>query len=794
MPLPPARLLPALALVLGLLAPVGAQEWRWPARFNPASSPELVSTFSKLHATHALGPGVAVEDVRFRADSFELHLLRGVVFPEPPVEGRVVGAWFEGEATVTFAPEPRKSRDELADYFGTETLEAEPVRGAYLFSLRSEPLLEQLAATGEPTTPLEDSSAYQEAKAALRMRGTRVLHAFLNRDGRSEGTMFALFAPPRIRNSPGASGAHLLYSYDPGVQSEVGLSVFGHPWAFNNPHLRNLLQRYPVYKFLFWTVTELRSRSTAFQPHGRVAEYATELSIGRGMRGTDARTKVVLTPGEGVSALMFDLTARLQVREVLDPEGRALPFVQWDLLADQPNHDQKLVVWTREPLEPRRSFPITVVSGGPLFEAALGAYYLADEDRWYPRLDDPESSIYDLTCEIPRNMTAVSAGSVVSEDSSSSGKTVRFRTSRPQSGSSFYYGQFETHKATADDTQVVMLATTIRDYIRSATALPGYDAPDVMTLENPRKAATEIANAVKVYNRILGHPLELETLRVVTTPTRHGRGFEGLLLLSVMAASSADSSRADLFRAHEVAHQWWGNMVQSKYWPEDRWLGESFAEYSAMEFYDLRYQKPDRTRALMKEAWVDPLFKVAAEPIQTLTGEGRRVRSSEVQRIIDGGQNVYTKGPLVLHHLRYLFAVQKKGDEGFWTMLQDFLGAYKYQRVSTEDFKRHVERHLGGRMDWFWNQWLHDSRLPTVRWSHGVTRAEGGGWRLTVTGEQEDTEFVMPVPVYLTLSDGRTVTIPLVFKGKQAQAQLKLRERPAKVSLNDNYEAPIRVR
>ena len=66
--------------------------------------------------------------------------------------------------------------------------------------------------------------------------------------------------------------------------------------------------------------------------------------------------------------------------------------------------------------------------------------------------------------------------------------------------------------------------------------------------------------------------------------------------------------------------------------------------------------------------------------------------------------------------------MRQGSDENFWMALQDYLIDYKYQRSSTQEFIDLVERHLGGEMPWFWDQWLYGTRIPSVAWSKTVEK------------------------------------------------------------------------
>ena len=100
---------------------------------------------------------------------------------------------------------------------------------------------------------------------------------------------------------------------------------------------------------------------------------------------------------------------------------------------------------------------------------------------------------------------------------------------------------------------------------------------------------------------------------------------------------------------------------------------------------------------------------------------------------------------------------------------------------------------MGGGLEWFWNQWLYGTEIPTVRWSHEVSK-EQGGWLVTVEAEQEETEFIMPIPVYVHVKGGKVLTTPLIMQGKKGTARALLREKPLKVTLNDHFETLVEIK
>ena len=100
------------AAAAGALNPIRS-EWDWPTSFTKGSAPELVALHSEIHRTRlaAGAQGYAVERAKFRAAGFEVRLAAGTLWLEEPLSGYPAGAWFEGEAYVSFEPGSRAAED-----------------------------------------------------------------------------------------------------------------------------------------------------------------------------------------------------------------------------------------------------------------------------------------------------------------------------------------------------------------------------------------------------------------------------------------------------------------------------------------------------------------------------------------------------------------------------------------------------------------------------------------------------------------------------------------------------------
>ena len=482
-------------------------------------------------------------------------------------------------------------------------------------------------------------------------------------------------------------------------------------------------------------------------------------------------TTITMKPAAGVRALRLGMTPWLQVASVSLGTDRELPFLQWKRETSGLNFDESLLVDLGGAPGPASPVQIKVKSSGALFEPWGDAFYLVDEDLWYPEISDARLANYELRVELPNDRTAVAPGVLVEEKDDGAKRRYVFRTTRPQKASSLYVGRFQSKAAAADDTKIEV-------YVGRGE-------------KNLAFAVVEMQNILKVYNRLFV-PLDLEILRVASAPTSHGRGFDGLLLLSAAGGFGGDSSGNDIFRAHEVAHQWWGNVVQPDRWPRDRWLSESFAEYASMEYYRARFEDRKKTHDAIAREWINPLLTSPKSSLVNLRGHARNATAAEVWSLLDGGENVYTKGPMVLQMLRYLSSVKTGNDDTFWNILRTFLKEYSGKAATTEDFIGVSQRVLDTDLRWFWSQWLLRTEIPTVRWSSRV-EPKDGKWLLTVEAAQLDTDFTLLIPVYAHFAGGGEASRPLLMRGRTGKLEILLPQEPKKITLNDNWEALVKL-
>src|SRR5260370_3565255 len=200
------------------------------------------------------------------------------------------------------------------------------------------------------------------------------------------------------------------------------------------------------------------------------------------------------------------------------------------------------------------------------------------------------------------------------------------------------------------------------------------------------------------------------------------------MYLSVMTFQTlTESGGEEMFRAHEMAHQWWGIGVEPAGY-RDRWMSEGFAEFSGLWYMQIilgdndKFFKKLRDRRGNIRARRNDAGPIALGPRVAETGDPG-----------DYSLVIYSKGAWVLQMLRNMmlnFRTMK--EDAFISMMQDFYQEDRGRRASTQDFQRVVEKYTGISSAWFLEECGSGSAIPTYILSWHIEREARGQYILLI--------------------------------------------------------------
>jgi aminopeptidase N len=164
-----------------------------------------------------------------------------------------------------------------------------------------------------------------------------------------------------------------------------------------------------------------------------------------------------------------------------------------------------------------------------------------------------------------------------------------------------------------------------------------------------------------------------------------------------------DRVGADSVASHELAHQWFGDLVTCKDWA-NLWLNEGFADYFQFIWTEKRYGKDDSDF----EFWRDQNQWVRQPRLFPVPVVNRDFKDSTEYE-----GNVYDKAGWILRMLR-----EKLGDDEFFHALHDYLEANRGQNVVAADLQKAIERSTSVNVDEFFDQWIYGAGAPKFEVSY----------------------------------------------------------------------------
>ena len=189
--------------------------------------------------------------------------------------------------------------------------------------------------------------------------------------------------------------------------------------------------------------------------------------------------------------------------------------------------------------------------------------------------------------------------------------------------------------------------------------------------------------------------------------------------------------------AHELAHQWFGNLVTMKWW-DDLWLNESFA--NMMEYVSVDAIEPSWKifEDFQTSGVPYALKRDATDGVQSVHVEVKH--PDEINTLFDGAI-VYAKGSRLMHMLRRWL-----GDDAFRKGLGAYFEKHQYGNTIGRDLWDDLSQASGRDVAAFMDAWLEQPGYPVV-----TAKVENDSLILTqkqfFIGEHEDRGRLWPVPL-----------------------------------------------
>ena len=397
---------------------------------------------------------------------------------------------------------------------------------------------------------------------------------------------------------------------------------------------------------------------------------------------------------------------------------------------------------------------------------AVTQFEESDARRAFPCMDHPaKKATFDISMDIDSDRVAISNGAIKEETPLADGKKrVTFEQTPKMSTYLVFFGvgEFEFTRDTEDPR------------VRVAT-LPGMKPYAKFGLEFGRKS---LAFSEKYY----GIPYPLPKMDLIAIPDFAFGAMENwgaitfrenLLLHYPEITSKSGQERICEVVAHEIAHQWFGNLVTPEEW-KYLWLNESFATYFGNGVVAHYYPQ--------WETWQQFLWG------STGSAMARDALLENFAIEIPGGEHVvinvstapiiYSKGGSILRQVEGYI-----GADNFQKGLQDYLKTYEYDNAASHNlwqaFEQASEQPIGAMM----KSWIEQPGFPMISVKKEGPKLQFAQQRFSYLPADSDQQW--QVPVSIQFFSGRSKTERITFLMNSATHEIDLPKKADAFKVND---------
>jgi aminopeptidase N len=291
--------------------------------------------------------------------------------------------------------------------------------------------------------------------------------------------------------------------------------------------------------------------------------------------------------------------------------------------------------------------------------------------------------------------------------------------------------------------------------------------------ENKDKGFYDYAQATGILEYYISHvgPYGYKKLANVQSKTRFG-GLENANTIFYSESSVSGTRKSEGLMAHEIAHQWFGNMATEKSFGH-LWLSEGFATYFTILYFENKYGKDTAINMLKEDrSQVITFSKESGKAIVD-------TEETDYMKLLNA--NSYQKGGWILHMLRC-----ELGDSVFWRSIRKYYTSYAGSIADTRDLQKVFEDVSGKNLKQFFDQWLYATGQPelSIQWNYNSQSKEV----IVTINQQQSAEFNFPLEISLKYASGKPEIQKVYMDKKSKVFTFKTRERPASLIADPDTE------
>jgi len=364
------------------------------------------------------------------------------------------------------------------------------------------------------------------------------------------------------------------------------------------------------------------------------------------------------------------------------------------------------------------------VQGSRAFPAKTGMVYTQGEGEdnhyWIPTYDLPDDkATTECFVTVPKTWTAISNGKLMGIESAGGSKVFHWKMDQP----------FSTY----------LISLVAGEYVEGKDSWHGipvdfYVPPGLMA--QGKASFGDTPKMIDLYSKLTGIDYPYPKFAQETVGDFFVGGMENITAVTqtirtLHAAGTEPVNDSTYLVAHELAHQWFGDLITCRTW-EHMWLNEGFAT-TLPTFYDRLTRGQDAFDLDRYRNFEGAINSIGSRGRKDVPGTVGSVAQVTMGSPYDGGCS------------RILMLMHLLGEPLFWKSIHGFLEAYKFQPATTDEFFEVMSEFSGADLTSFKSQWFHTAATPSLI----VNVADGN-----LVVDQLEPYYTLDLPVWFL--DGQT--------------------------------------